>query len=124
MKAIEERRVLMTDVLIFDILLSLGGIKHPATLYPPRNPDILHQLLDAIEESTYDTLKKDGLIYFLLKWHRDDRAEYYAQARCIPPQFVALADAYWYLDAGEDVYVSVVLSSRQRDELTPACPPT
>lgn len=110
MRAIEERRALMTDVLIFDILLSLGGVKHPASLYPPRSPAILQKLLDAIDNSTYDTLKKDGLIYFLLKWHRDDRAEYYAYARCIPPQFVALADAYWYLDAGEDVYVSLTFA--------------
>lgn len=105
-KAIEKRRAQMADVLIFDILLSLGGIKHPDALYPPRDVSVLERLLNAIEDSTYDALKKDGIVYFLLKWHRDGREVYYAQSRCIPPQFVALADAYWCLDSGEDVPVS------------------
>ena len=100
----------MSDLLIFDMLLSAGGVKHPHTLYPPRDLDSLRRLLDAIEETTYDALKKDCLIYFLLKWHRDGREERFQEDRCIPPQFVALADAYWHLDSGIDVPVSIISS--------------
>jgi hypothetical protein len=96
----------MADVLIFDILLSAGGVRHPDSFYPPRDANTLHALLDAIEDTTYDGLKKDCLIYFLLKWHKDGREERFQEDRCIPPQFVALADAYWLLDSGEDVPVS------------------
>jgi hypothetical protein len=105
---IERRRASLSDVLIFDILLSLGGIQVPEAhaIYPPSDPASLRTLLDAIETSSYDTLKKDSLVYFLLKWHKDAREEEFAQSRCIPPQFVKLADAYWHLDVGADVSVS------------------
>ena len=104
-RTIEQRRAEMADVLIFDILLSAGGVKHQDALYPPRDPEGLGQLLGAIEETTYDNLKKDCLVYFLLKWHKDGREDRFQEERCIPPQFVALADAYWFLDSGEDVPV-------------------
>ena len=102
----------MSDVLIFDILLSAGGVKRPDALYPPRDAETLARLLDAIEEATYDDLKKDALIYFLLKWHQDGREDRFQEDRCIPPQFVALADAYWHLDSGINVAVSFPFLSR------------
>ncbi|KAI0701359.1 nuclear pore complex assembly-domain-containing protein [Cytidiella melzeri] len=113
-RQIEQRRAAMADVLIFDILLSAGGIRHPDSLYPPRDELKLRDLLDAIEETTYDGLKKDCLIYFLLKWHKDGREERFQEDRCIPPQFVALADAYWFLDSGEDVPRAISLLSDAR----------
>ncbi|KAI0918790.1 hypothetical protein AcW1_009485 [Taiwanofungus camphoratus] len=111
---IEKRRVMMSDVLIFDILLSSGGIRHPNSLYPPRDESSLQRLLDAIEDSTYDVLKQDSLIYFLLKWHQDGREEGFKEQRGIPPQFVALSDAYWHLDTGIDVQRAVSLLSDAR----------
>lgn len=113
-RQIEDRRARMSDVLIFDILLSAGGVKHPQTLYPPRDLDSLRRLLDAIEGTSYDALKKDCLIYFLLKWHQDGREDKFQEDRCIPPQFVALADAYWHLDSGIDVPRAVSLLSDAR----------
>ncbi len=112
-RSIENRRAQMSDVLIFDILLSLGGIKVPDSLYPPRDFSTLRRLLNAIETSTYDAMKKDGLIYFLLKWHTDGRDAKYQHSRGIPPQFVSLADAYWYLDSGENVAVSPIICRAQ-----------
>lgn len=106
-RQIEDRRARMSDVLIFDILLSAGGIKQPDALYPPRDMESLKRLLDAIEETRYDGLKKDCLVYFLLKWHQDGREDRFKEDRCIPPQFVALADAYWHLDSGINAAVSV-----------------
>lgn len=96
----------MGDVLIFDILLTSGGIRHPDALYPPTNVEDLLRLLNAIEASHYDTLKKECLVYFLLKWHQDGREDKFQAERCIPPQFSALADAYWHLDTGINVAVS------------------
>ncbi|CCL99586.1 uncharacterized protein FIBRA_01604 [Fibroporia radiculosa] len=111
---IEDRRVKMSDTLIFDILLSSGGVRHGAALYPPTDAQTLKRLLDAIEESTYDTLKQDCLVYFLLKWHRDGRESVFKDLRSIPPQFVALADAYWHLDSGIDISRAVCLLSDAR----------
>lgn len=107
-REIEARRAQMDDILIFDILLTAGGVRQPHALYPPRDVQTLRKLLDAIEATSYDGLKKDCLIYFLLKWHQDDREVQFMEERCIPPQFVALADAYWYLDSGLDIPVSLV----------------
>jgi hypothetical protein len=102
---IETRRAQLSDLLIFDILLSSGGVRQPDTLWPPTDPSSLSRLLSAIEESTYDTLKKDCLVYFLLKWHQDGREERFREERCIPPQFAMLSDAYWHLDSGIHVEV-------------------
>lgn len=97
----------MGDLLVFDILLSSGGIANSDTLYPPTDVTSLKRLLDAIELSQYDALKKECLVYFLLKWHQDGREERFQVERCIPPQFTALADAYWHLDAGINISVSL-----------------
>lgn len=102
---IESRRAQLSDLLIFDILLSSGGVRQPDSLWPPTDPASLHRLLEAIEDSTYDALKKDCLIYFLLKWHQDGREERFREDRCIPPQFAMLSDAYWHLDSGINVEV-------------------
>ena len=114
---IRLRRALLDDTLIFDILLSSGGVGNPYVLYPPENPDALQRLLDAIESSNYDSLKKDCLIYFLLKWHQDGRERTFQEQRCIPPQFVALADAYWHLDTGVNVPVRYFSSLLQPTSL-------
>ncbi|PPQ74068.1 hypothetical protein CVT26_006949 [Gymnopilus dilepis] len=111
---IRLRRADLDDTLIFDILLKSGGIKEIYSLYPPENEEGLRALLDAIESSTYDTLKQDCLVYFLLKWHQDGRERHFQLQRCIPPQFAALADAYWHLDTGINVPRAVALLSDQR----------
>lgn len=107
-QSIESRRARMSDLLIFDVLLIRGGIRSPDMLFPPADWASLTKLLDAIDETIYDILKKDCLVYILLKWAWDmDPKETnpgwdvrYLQDRCIAPQFAALADAYWLLDTG------------------------
>jgi len=105
---IERRRAALGDLLLFDILLTSGGIRQPDTLYPPVDVDSFHRLLEAIQTSQYDALKRDCLVYFLLKWYQDGREEKYRLEKCIPPQFASLADAYWYLDAGINIPVRVL----------------
>ena len=102
---IKNRRADMSDLLIFDILLLSGEMRQPSALWPPMDVASLQRLLAAIEQSKYDGLKKDCLIYFLLKWHQDDRAASFKETRCIPPQFSALSDAFWHLDTGINVEV-------------------
>ncbi|KAI0828689.1 nuclear pore complex assembly-domain-containing protein [Trametes gibbosa] len=111
---IETRRAHMSDMLVFDILLSSGGIRHPDTLFPPANPEALQRLLEAITHSNYDALKQDCLVYFLLKWHQDGREEEFKENHGIPPQFAALADAYWHLDSGINIGRAVSLLSDAR----------
>lgn len=105
LEQIRERRAAMDDKLIFDTLMISGGIRDPDFVYPPHDVAGLKRLLDAIERSNYDTLKKQTLVYFLLKWHQDGREEQYRELCCIPPQFSALADAYWHLDSGINIGV-------------------
>ena len=102
---IKQRRALLSGTLIFDLLLSRGGIQKPDALYPPTTVSALRQLLDTIEASQYDKLKKECLVYYLLKWHQDGREGRFQLDRCIPPHFASLADAYWSLDTGADVPV-------------------
>lgn len=117
-REIETRRARMSDVLIFDILLVSGGIRNPDSLYPPTDVPSLRFLLKTIIECTYDNLKKDCLIYFLLKWHQDGRDKVFRVQKSIPAQFVALADAYWYIDTGIDVSVSPLVYCRISRSLT------
>ncbi|KAJ7485279.1 nuclear pore complex assembly-domain-containing protein [Mycena latifolia] len=111
---IERRRAALGDLLLFDILLTSGGIRQPDTLYPPVDVESFHRLLDAIETSQYDALKRDCLVYFLLKWYQDGREDKYKLDKCIPPQFASLADAYWHLDAGINIPRAVSLLSDAR----------
>ncbi|KAJ3516020.1 hypothetical protein NLJ89_g1394 [Agrocybe chaxingu] len=111
---IRLRRAALDDTLIFDILLHSGGISETYSLYPPVNPRNLQELLDTIESSHYDVLKKDCLVYFLLKWYQDGRERNFQEQRCIPPQFAALADAYWHLDTGINVPRAVAILSDAR----------
>ncbi|KAJ3806639.1 nuclear pore complex assembly-domain-containing protein [Lentinula aff. lateritia] len=113
-QAIEQRRAILDDTLLFDILLTLGGIREPDTLFPPNDVPGLQRLLNAIAESTYDALKKDCLFYYLLKWHRDGRERRFQRDRLIPPQFAQLAEAYWCLDAAVNVPIAVSLLSDSR----------
>ncbi|KAG9313526.1 nuclear pore complex assembly-domain-containing protein [Chiua virens] len=119
---IEVRRARMSDLLIFDVLLIRGGIPSPDMLFPPLDWASLKKLLNAIDESVYDILKKDCLIYILLRfaWDLDVKdpnhgwRERYIEERCIPPQFELLADAYWQVDTGICLSNAVCLLSDAR----------
>ncbi|KZT03770.1 uncharacterized protein LAESUDRAFT_761621 [Laetiporus sulphureus 93-53] len=100
---VKSRRVEMGGQLLFDIVLRSGGIDEPEEVYPPTDAASLQRLLDAIAETSYDAVKRDSIIYFLLKWHQDGREKKFAMARCIPPHFAILSDAYWHLDFGEQL---------------------
>jgi hypothetical protein len=102
---IQNRRAQMSNQLIFDLLLSSAGIQQPETLFPPVDEAELDRLLVAISESEFDDLKKNSLLYWLLKWHNDGREDIFQAEKSIPPQFVILADVYWLLDTGHDLNV-------------------
>ncbi|KAJ3783191.1 ELYS-like domain-containing protein [Lentinula aff. detonsa] len=100
---------MLDDTLLYDIMLTLGRIRESDTLYPPIDVPGLYRLLNGISESTYDALKKDCLVYFLLKWYGDGRERNLPRDRLIPPQFAQLAEAYWCLDAAVNVQMAVSL---------------
>lgn len=101
-----SRRSLLSNELFFDILLELGGIEDPHFLYPPTDTSSLQRLLDAIDASSYDSMKRNCLVYYLLRWHGDGRESKYADRKCISPHYVAITDAYWHLDTGINLGVS------------------
>ncbi|KAH6915851.1 nuclear pore complex assembly-domain-containing protein [Coprinopsis sp. MPI-PUGE-AT-0042] len=117
---IRERRAAMDDKLLFDNLLISGGVRDPDFIYPPDDVAGLTRLLSAIDASTFDALKKQTLVYFLLKWEHDGglKADQFKLDCCIPPQFSALADAYWHLDTGLNIgkAISILSDSRVRRE--------
>lgn len=96
----------MSNQLFFDILLGLGGIGDPAELYPPTGIPELTRLLNAIDNLSFDSMKRDCLVYYLLKWQEDEQAGEFAEEKYISPHYVALADAYWHLDSGVEIGVS------------------
>lgn len=54
-----------------------------AVLYPPTDYPGLRKLIDAIKDSTFDTLKADCLVYYLLKDYQDGREAQFAKARAL-----------------------------------------
>lgn len=53
----------------------------PAALYPPRDYPALRSLVQAVQDSdSFDALKKNCLLYYLLKDYRDDREKKFANA--------------------------------------------
>ncbi|KAL7416332.1 ELYS-like domain-containing protein, partial [Mrakia frigida] len=72
--------------------------------YPPQDILSLRRLLGAIQISSFDKLKKDCLVYYLLKDSEEGggtgRATRFAEERLIPSQFVDLTDGYWAMDNG------------------------
>lgn len=81
--------------------LAVIVLRVDGSLYPPKDVLALRKLLAAIRASSFDRLKKDCLVYYLIRdTKHDDRAASFAQARLIPAQFVSLADGYWNMDNG------------------------
>ncbi|KAG6830108.1 hypothetical protein H0H92_002157 [Tricholoma furcatifolium] len=104
----------MNNKYIFDLLLEGGGIDRVYQLYPPHNQEDLDFLLQAIEVSDYDDLKRECLVYYLLKWHNDGREVKFQAERSIPAQFANLADAYWHIDSGNDIARAISILSDRR----------
>jgi len=94
----ETGRALKTEHLWFPLPWSDGS------LYPPQDILSLRRLLGAIQASSFDKLKKDCLVYYLLKDVEEGgvngQATSFAESRLIPSQFVDLTDGYWALDNG------------------------
>jgi len=95
---IQSRRAHMFGELIFDLLLLQAGVTSPATLYPPDSGEALEQLLDAIQQCPWDTLKKSALHFYLLCFVDVNTAH---QATSLPPHFASLAQACYFLDSGD-----------------------
>jgi hypothetical protein len=117
---IESRRADLSDLLLFDILLNNAGVD-ATEFYPPQDPETLSNLCAAIDGCQFDQLKKDCLIYYLLKAHPEQREGQWMSERCIPPHFAMEMDAYWYLDHGTELSVrffSLLLNVRENACLT------
>ncbi|KAG8901909.1 hypothetical protein FRB99_005012 [Tulasnella sp. 403] len=97
---IEERRHQLQGDLFIDSLLRIAGVDAHA-LYPPHDTNTFHALYDAIQNCSFDDVKKNCLLYYLLKTWQNESAEDFAHLKAIPLQFVILSDGYYHLDAGE-----------------------
>ena len=104
--ALLARRSLMADELLFDHLLEKAAIASPQSLFPPNSPDSLIDLLDAIAKCSWDSLKKSCLYFYLLSYVSSDTAAEYATTWALPPQFVHLAHACFFLDSGTPAHLA------------------
>ena len=111
--ALFKRREELGGSLFFHDLLSLAGLN--TQLFPPRTPNELTALLEDIDHSEWEEIRRQckheivnfgpmdsfatkGLHYYILKHWKDGRELKYAAANLIPPTFTTLSDAYFYLD--------------------------
>ncbi len=110
---VESRRHALQSPLFIDDLLSLASV--PIS-YPPTSPDEFHALYDAIQDSpTFETVKRDSLVYYLLKAWGDEREKDFARMRTLPEAYRIVTDGYWAMDSG-DVDVSRHATLRQRTQ--------
>nr|CAG8634342.1 13670_t:CDS:2 [Entrophospora candida] len=94
-----QRRAIMDNELIIDLLLKFVSIDN--SLYPPHGKDELKALFDAIySDIEIDALRKNCLMYYILKFWRSDKHQSFATTYLILPNFVNLMDGYWSLDNG------------------------
>ncbi|PLW11557.1 hypothetical protein PCANC_20584 [Puccinia coronata f. sp. avenae] len=86
-KKLRSRHETIDGMLFFDRLMKLGSIPNSTDLFPPPHPSRLRQLLDSIEACSFDILKKNCLVYYLLKEYCDNRETRFAIDRLIPSHF-------------------------------------
>ena len=82
-------------------MLEAARVPNYEHYYPPKDAYTFKKLCHAIWSAEWDTMRKDCIIYYLLKWWGDGREVKFRKTKCIPPQFSALADAYYSLDIGD-----------------------
>ncbi|MBW0498833.1 hypothetical protein O181_038548 [Austropuccinia psidii MF-1] len=95
---LRSREEMVHGLLFFDRLMLLGSISNYKELFPPSHPSRLRQLLDSIDGSPFDLLKKNCLVYYLLKEYGDARETKFAIDRLIPSHFTLSLDGLWALD--------------------------
>lgn len=106
-KRVRARREAMSGLLFFDTLLRLGGIENAQNIFPPSNKKEYSILLDAIFATSYDNMKRDCLIYYLLKFLMNTSEVRFASQQMLAHHYASLADAYWFLDNGFNLDVSL-----------------
>ncbi|KAL7267625.1 hypothetical protein RUND412_009779 [Rhizina undulata] len=104
---ISRNRVLLDNLLFFDVLLTeIAHIDDPSRLYPPKNTTALRHMyftIEQIDDTKLDRLKKNSFYYYVLKdfdraWNGCNFAEQYARMNLIPMSFCNLIDGVYALD--------------------------
>ncbi|KNZ62202.1 hypothetical protein VP01_12g3 [Puccinia sorghi] len=95
---LRSRQETIDGLLFFDRLMKIANIPNFNLLFPPTHPSRLRHLLDSIEACHFDLLKKNCLVYYLLKEYRDSRETRFAIDRLIPSHFSRGLDGLWALD--------------------------
>lgn len=104
-RRLTARRVeLQHGTLFIDDIFMNAGIA-AEDLYPPQTPNAFRLLLEAIQDSSFDSTKKNSLMYYLLRMWRDGRQIAWAQNKSLPIQYAMVMDGYWAMDEG-DIEVS------------------
>ncbi|KAH8917741.1 hypothetical protein BT69DRAFT_1323363 [Atractiella rhizophila] len=105
-RRIVKRREEMEDGRLFiDLLLEIAGVADYDVLYPPPSEAHLQTLLNQISSSTtFNVLKQDCLIYYLLldlpPSSSTSPARAFASVRLLPPSWVKSMDGWHSLDSG------------------------
>ncbi|WAQ81833.1 hypothetical protein PtA15_2A145 [Puccinia triticina] len=97
-KTLRSREETIDGMLFFDRLMKIGSVPNFKDLFPPSHPSRLRHLLDSIDACDFDLLKKNCLVYYLLKEYGDGRENRFAIDRIIPSHFTRGLDGIWALD--------------------------
>ena len=95
-----KRREQLNGQLFFDIILESTNLNNFKELYPPNDTSAFQRLFEAYS-ATMDSLRKNCITYYLLKWWNEPKANKFRYKKPIPPHFVASTDAYFNFDKGD-----------------------
>ncbi|KZT34781.1 hypothetical protein SISSUDRAFT_247398 [Sistotremastrum suecicum HHB10207 ss-3] len=98
---VRQQRDIYDGTLFLDTMLEAAQVENARALYPPWDPESFGDLYNAVRKAKWDRMRKDCIVYYLLKWWEDGREVKFRRQRSIPPQFSTLADAYYFFDMGE-----------------------
>ncbi|RKP08983.1 nuclear pore complex assembly-domain-containing protein [Thamnocephalis sphaerospora] len=91
-------RQLSGGMLVIDRLLQFAEVE-VGTAYPPVDADGLVQLVHSVYGCDLDMLKKDSIMYYLIRDSGNEAAiSGFAQKRLIPEPYQQLVTGYWLLD--------------------------
>ncbi|KAI9593087.1 nuclear pore complex assembly-domain-containing protein [Syncephalis fuscata] len=112
-KNITAARKLFGGHLCIDRLLTFAGVEI-GSLYPPSNEGQLKKLICAIYECDLDQIKKDSIVYYLIRECQDNTIiNSFIQSRSIPLPYQQAITGYWLLD-----------HERYKESITWLCMPT
>ncbi|KAK9461601.1 nuclear pore complex assembly-domain-containing protein, partial [Lipomyces oligophaga] len=109
---IRGQRSKLSGSLFFDLLCSnIVGIQDVHLVYPPAKGEVLRDLFEQIDSANSDLLKKQLLLYYILKDFGLQNAKEFSEQVLLPEAHKMLIDGVYYLDRFEFKSAMTMLTS-------------